>query len=144
MNDVKRLARWTGWCDPCETDRPLVLTETGRGLRSWLRGTGQEDRDLTLTCVVCGAWQDVPYDEADDPDVDPRPLPAIAAVQPLGVHHIVLVSAPEVYPAEPGVPGPRPAPPIATDEFTLALVSAGLDLLTADRQTTTRRSTTAA
>jgi hypothetical protein len=67
VNDVKRLARWTGWCDPCEIERPLVLTEAGeRGVRAWLRGIGPEDRTLTLTCVVCGSWQDVPHYE-DEP-----------------------------------------------------------------------------
>ncbi|MBK5305925.1 MAG: hypothetical protein JJD92_04475 [Frankiaceae bacterium] len=135
MNDVKRLARWDGWCDPCEIERPLILTETGRGLRAWLRGTGREDRLLTLICGVCGEWQAVPYDEPDVPESELHPRAPIAATQPVGVHQIVLCSVESTaYPIEPSTPGPRTPPPIRTDEFTLALVSAGLDLVSAGRR----------
>ena len=71
MSDVKLLAAWDGWCDPCASERPLVLVEIGpRGLRSWLHGVGSEDRTLSLTCRVCGQWQLVPQLEEDDEPVE--------------------------------------------------------------------------
>jgi hypothetical protein len=67
VSDVKLLATWDGWCDPCGTERPLVLVEIGpRGVRAWLGGVGTEDRTLHLTCRVCGQWQAVPQLEEDD------------------------------------------------------------------------------
>lgn len=104
MSDVKVLARWDGWCDPCEVERPLVLTETGeRGLRAWLRGVGAEDRALTLTCGVCGAWQVVPRDEADDSA--PAVLPdLLVAIRRLGAHSVTVHTP--AYPAE-ALPAPR-------------------------------------
>ena len=93
MTNVKRVASWTGWCDPCETERPLVLTETGeRGIFAWLRGIGPEDRSLTLTCRVCGEWQLVPYDEADVDEAIEAPAPApLVAVTPVGTRHVLPV-----------------------------------------------------
>ena len=71
MSDVKVLARWNGWCDPCDVDRPLLLAEHGpRGVGAWLHGVGIEDRTLHLTCGVCGQWQAVPQLEEDDPLTD--------------------------------------------------------------------------
>jgi hypothetical protein len=83
VSDVKLLAAWDGWCDPCATERPLVLVEIGpRGLRSWLHGVGSEDRTLSLTCRVCGQWQLVPHLEEDDEPVEAAvdtPAAAVAA-----------------------------------------------------------------
>lgn len=94
MTDVKLLARWDGWCDPCETERPLVLTETGpRGLRAWMHGVGAEDRELTLTCGVCGEWQAVAHDEEDDVAEALAPLEPIAAVRRLGARQVVVRTA---------------------------------------------------
>jgi hypothetical protein len=136
MSNVKLLARWNGWCDPCETERPLALTETGEhGVRAWLRGVGAEDRTLTLTCGVCGEWQDVPFDEEDD---EPLEIAASAttALQPLGARQVVLCAVP--YPAE-AVPAPRAeddAKPTATiavyrrnEDDVLELLTEGLDLI---------------
>ena len=90
MSDVTVLARWTGWCDPCETERPLVLTETGeRGLRAWLRGAGPQDRELTLTCGVCGEWQTVPHDEDDLEEEGPLSS-VLTAFRPLGARQVVV------------------------------------------------------
>ena len=125
MTDVKLLARWNGWCDPCETERPLVLTETGqRGMRAWLHGIGAEDRTLTLTCAVCGEWQQVPADEDDLPDETPAPSPVVA-LHALGAHAVVVHSAVPGRPSEPTRPGR------ATDRSTeaLGLVAEGLDLI---------------
>lgn len=70
MTDVKAIAAWTGWCDPCGAERPLSLTEAGpRGLRAWARGISWEDRELGLYCRVCGVHQVVPLHEEDDPPV---------------------------------------------------------------------------
>jgi hypothetical protein len=130
VNDVKLLARWTGWCDPCETERPLVLTETGeRGLTAWLRGVGPEDRALRLTCLVCGEWQDVPHDEPDVEELVELDLAPIIAVRPVGVRQIVLSDTPArtpyaVYP----LPAPRP---VTDDPDTaLELMASDLDLIT--------------
>jgi hypothetical protein len=137
MSKVKLLARWNGWCDPCETERPLLLTETGElGLRAWLRGVGPEDRSLLLTCAVCGEWQDVPFDEEDDPVVVVAASAAVA-VQPLGVRQVVVRLAAVPYPADP-IPSPRRASARAgvagyrrSQQDVLELLSEGLDLLTA-------------
>jgi hypothetical protein len=126
VTDVKLLARWDGWCDPCETERPLVLTETGeRGLRAWLHGIGHEDRELTLTCGVCGEWQAVPYDEEDVPEV--APVEPIAAVVPLGVAHIVVRTAVLTPARLHSVPSARRSPDLP--DSTLELLSEGLDLI---------------
>ena len=110
-DSVRRVASWDGWCSPCGLERPLVLCERGpRGLRAWVRGVGPEDRTLVLSCVVCGAGQLVPRDEADDPEV-------------------VLTAEPEA-PAEAGVEDdraePAPAERLAPRAATAALPAAGL------------------
>jgi hypothetical protein len=140
VSDVKRLARWSGWCDPCGTERPLVLTETGeRGLRAWLHGIGYEDRALTLTCAVCGEWQTVDHDEEDLVDeatpavaaVPPAPLPVgspVAAVRPFGTSQVVLWTPPaRPYP----VVVPRPRSFAAAPDTALELVAEGYDLISA-------------
>lgn len=125
MSDVKRLARWTGWCDPCETERPLVLTETGqRGVRAWLRGIGHEDRKLTLTCGVCGEWQDVPHDEADVVEVRTAP---VVAPHPIGAHQVVVRAV--TFTPYPVTPLPAPRVPVSDTHTTLELVAEGLDLI---------------
>jgi hypothetical protein len=69
VGDVKLLSRWDGWCDPCGTERPLLLTARGEfGPRAWLSGVGMEDRTLVLTCGVCGEWQLCPWDEEFPPE----------------------------------------------------------------------------
>jgi hypothetical protein len=131
VNDVKRLASWTGWCDPCETERPLILTETGeRGIRAWLRGVGAEDRQLTLTCRVCGEWQLVSYDEPDiEDDVALAPSPLVA-LRPVGERQIVLTRVKRFapYPVVP-LPTPRRHAGAPTD-ISLELIAEGLDLVT--------------
>ena len=125
MSDVKRLARWTGWCDPCETERPLILTETGeRGIRAWLRGIGPDDRTLTLICGVCGSWQHVPHDEDDDAETMTSP---ITAVRPLGAHQLVVRAV--SFAPYPGEPIPVPRVPIEDEHTTLDLLAQGLDLV---------------
>jgi len=125
VTDVKLLARWTGWCDPCETERPLVLTETGpRGLRAWLRGVGAEDRTLTLTCGVCGEWQDVPHDE-DDVLVDEPASSPVAAVHPLGAHQVVIAA----FAPYPSAPAPRTPSASERSDTALGLLAEGLDLI---------------
>ena len=128
MGNVKLLARWVGWCDPCETERPLVLTETGeRGPRAWFRGVGAEDRDLTLTCGVCGEWQDVPHEDEDD-DLDTAallPSSPLVAVRPLGARQVVLSSPATTTPTE-AEPTSRDAD---GDDEALGLLVDGLDLI---------------
>jgi hypothetical protein len=127
VTDVKLLARWDGWCDPCETERPLVLTETGqRGVRAWLRGIGHEDRELTLTCGVCGEWQAVTHDEQDLPEVG-APLAPIAAVTPLGVSSIVVRTAVLTPARLTSMPAGRT---VDLPDATLELLAEGLDLIT--------------
>ena len=125
MSDVKRLARWNGWCDPCETERPLVLTEAGeRGVRAWLRGVGHEDRSLKLTCCCCGEWQEIPPAEED---LAEAPAAPIVALQPVGTRQIVVrPPAAAVYPAAP-VPTARVA--VNDTRTTLHLVTEGFDLI---------------
>ncbi|MDX6199378.1 MAG: hypothetical protein QOJ79_2529 [Actinomycetota bacterium] len=130
MKDVKTLASWTGWCDPCETERPLILTETGeRGLAAWLRGVGDEDRSLTLTCRVCGEWQLVPYDEPDVTD-DEQPAAPLVALRPIGQRQIVLTK-PKAFTPYPVVPLPAPRRRAQADaDMSLDLLTQGLDLIT--------------
>ena len=128
MSDVKLRARWSGWCDPCETERPLVLTETGeRGLAAWLRGVGPEDRALRLTCAVCGEWQDVPHDE-ESAEVIQLPEAPLVAVRPVGTRQVVVMGAP-TFPPYPVLPLPAPRPAEDPRDVTLALVASDLDLL---------------
>jgi hypothetical protein len=131
VTDVKLLARWNGWCDPCEVERPLVLTETGqRGLRAWLRGVGYEDRTMTLTCGVCGEWQDVAHDE---PDVDaPTPAPSISPVTllQLGTRQVVVVRPAPPRTLATHFPAPRPSIHVSRPDDVLQLLSEGLELIT--------------
>jgi hypothetical protein len=91
MTDVKAIASWDGWCDPCGTERPLVLTEAGpRGLRAWLRGISWEDRSLGLYCRVCGEHQVVPLREEDDPVVVAPPSPLVVSLTRLGISAVTL------------------------------------------------------
>lgn len=149
MNDVRLIARWDGWCDPCETERPLLLTESGqRGLRAWLHGVGAEDRALILTCAVCGEWQAIDHDEADldepisYPTISPaalhrfgvrqiivsQPTAPVAVspitLHPLGTRHVVLSLD---GPAR-SVPAPRRAA-TAEGDATMALLAEGFDLI---------------
>lgn len=130
VSDVRVLARWSGWCDPCETERPLILTESGeRGLRAWLHGVGHEDRALTLTCGVCGSWQSVDHDDEDDVLDDAAPSP-LAALHSLGARQLVLVPAAapfQTYPKD--VPRAIVTMPATSPEATLDLVAEGLDLI---------------
>lgn len=113
---VRVLDRWTGFCLACRHDeRPLVLTLAGAsGLRSWLDGAGWHDRDLHLTCEVCGYREPVPWDEADDPqpvsdwrDLEPPVLTAVPVAVPVPVPVPVTVPAP----APAAAPAARTAPP---------------------------------
>ncbi len=68
---VRVLSRWDGFCLACRVDRPLVLTMTGPGgVKSWWNGVGWYDRDLHLTCGLCGRVEPVTWDQADDPEAD--------------------------------------------------------------------------
>lgn len=139
MTDVKLLAAWDGWCDPCETERPLALTEHGdRGLRAWMRGVGVEDRSLVLTCRVCGQWQSVPQLEEDDPEVvvAQREVPRILATALLPARRsIVVAMTPPAKPAAITLPAPRSAyPKVVTtsrtpDDALLSLLVEGLDVV---------------
>lgn len=65
------LAFYTGYCAGCAQDRPLVLVEHGpRGARSWLAGSGAEDRTLSYCCRLCGRDEHVPLTEAEDAAYD--------------------------------------------------------------------------
>jgi hypothetical protein len=143
MSDVKLLALWEGWCDPCATERPLALTEHGqRGLRAWLSGVGTDERTLVLACEVCGQWQSVPqYDEDDEPGTteaaDNGPLITSTGL----VIGRSVVIAPAVHAAPAGAPVTTfqlPTPrrtdtPIratrATSTTLLTLVSEGFDVV---------------
>lgn len=107
MTDVKAIAGWTGWCDPCGTERPLSLTETGpRGLLAWLRGVSWEDRELGLYCRCCGQHQVVPLHEAEDPEVVVvARLDLLGALTRVGTGSVVL--ARPVRAAGPDVPVAR-------------------------------------
>ncbi|MDT7545255.1 MAG: hypothetical protein QOE99_1365 [Actinomycetota bacterium] len=135
MTDVKLLARWNGWCDPCEVERPLVLTEAGqRGLRAWLRGIGHEDRTLTLTCGVCGEWQDIPHDEADVEEPTTAPSISPVTLLLLGTRQVVVrtarVEAPVDLPLATVTQLPAPRAAIRNNNDVLELLSEGLDLIT--------------
>lgn len=131
MSDVKVLARWVGWCDPCETERPLVLTESGQhGLRAWLRGVGHEDRTLTLTCLLCGEWQLIDHDEEDGYD-DAPVISALASFRPVGGRQVVVrraISSFSGYPAEP-IPSPRADVDMDLPDSSLDLLAEGFDLI---------------
>ena len=130
MNDVKLLATWSGWCDPCETERPLILTETGeRGIAAWLRGIGAEDRSLKLTCRVCGEWQEVPYDEPDVEDVAELASSPLVALRPVGQRQIV-VSKTKAFSPYPVVPLPAPRRRADDMAVSLELLSEGFELVT--------------
>jgi len=135
VSDVKLLAKWTGWCDPCETERPLLLTRTGEhGLRAWLRGVGDEDRELRLTCRVCGEWQDVGWeDEEVEEAVVVVPDVTIVALRTVGTRQVTVARRSfAAYPLE-AVPTPRAAAPVEydapTDEALLDLLEEGVDLI---------------
>lgn len=75
MSSFAVVARWSGFCRPCGTERPLVLTELGpHGVRAWLAGYDAEDRALSYCCEVCGTVEHVPATEALDLAYD-RTLP---------------------------------------------------------------------
>jgi hypothetical protein len=91
MTDVKAIAAWTGWCDPCGTERPLSLTEAGpRGFVAWVRGISWEDRELGLYCRVCGVHQVVPLHEEDDPVVVITVPELLAALTRVGLSTVTL------------------------------------------------------
>lgn len=125
MTDVKLLALWTGWCDPCGEERPLALTEHGpRGLRAWLRGVGTEDRGLLLACQLCGIGQPVPASESDDRELAVPPLTDSVQTPELVAPRAPLVRA-ITTPSAVELPSPRPA----DVDRTLDLLAEGLDVL---------------
>jgi hypothetical protein len=135
VSEVKLLAKWTGWCDPCETERPLLLTRTGEhGLRAWLRGVGDEDRALRLTCRVCGEWQDVAWDEEDvEETVVVVPEATIIALHTVGAQQVTVARrSVAAYPLE-ALPAARVAPAVEydapSDEALLDLLEGGVDLI---------------
>lgn len=109
---VSRVAGWDGWCSPCQReDRPLVVTRGGpAGLLAWIAGIGDDDRNLLLTCRVCGEWQHVPAREEDDPEVvleeevDAEVRSAVAAI----VQDARTAPAPLAAP----LPAPVPVQPV--------------------------------
>lgn len=132
VTTVKLLALWVGWCDPCHVERPLALTEHGsHGLRAWLRGVAAEDRHLVLACEVCGQWQPVPGDEADDPE----PLAAPAGAAEVAVDETrpplpSMASLPAAVTATRCVVVPAPRQSAAQEQSqVLDLVAVGLDIL---------------
>ncbi len=121
MSDVKVIARWDGWCQPCETQRPLVLTAWGaRGPLAWLRGIGPEDRALNLYCRVCGVHQFVPQDEADDPEIVFTAIDLLLAVNRVGLTSVA-VAAPRAAPVV-VVPSPRRITTVVGPRPTVAAV----------------------
>lgn len=118
---VGTVASWPGWCSPCHReDRPLVLTRSGpAGVRAWLRGLGDDDRCLLLTCRLCGQWQVVPLREEDDPVilVEDETYDAVADL----LRAASAVPAPPVVPVVPAVP--VLAPVLAAAELTADLPS---------------------
>ena len=140
MTDVKVLAKWNGWCDPCEVERPLVLTEHGRrGARAWLSGIHHEDRGLHLTCLVCGLYQVVVRHEDDDPEVEVAPptVPLILATALRPARSVVIANTPtKASPA--ALPAPRrPRPIVLTvqqhEASVLSLLAEGFDVVSAGR-----------
>ena len=142
VTDVKVLADWSGWCDPCEVERPLVLTEHGRrGVRAWLSGIHHEDRTLHLTCRVCGLYQVVARLEEDDPEVDVAPptVPLILATALRPARSVVVASKPAGPKPDPAdLPAPRrPRPMVLTvkqhEASVLSLLAEGFDVVPAGR-----------
>lgn len=142
MTDVKVLASWSGWCDPCEVERPLVLTEHGRrGVRAWLSGIHHEDRGLHLTCRVCGIYQVVVRLEEDDPEVEVAPptVPLILATALRPARSVVVASKPAGAPrTATALPAPRrPRPMVLTvqqhEASVLSLLADGFDVVSAGR-----------
>ena len=71
MSTYKLVATWSGFCAPCDTERPLLLVEEGpRGLRAWWGGVGAEQRTLSYACGVCGWTEHVPATEDEDAAYD--------------------------------------------------------------------------
>ena len=138
MTDVKVLASWSGWCDPCDVERPLVLTEHGRrGARAWLSGIHHEDRGLHLTCRVCGVYQVVPRLEEDDPEVEVSApsVPLILATALRPARSVIVASKPALPAALPAPRAPRPL--VLTvpqhEASLLALLAEGFDVVSAGR-----------
>jgi hypothetical protein len=138
VSDVKLLALWDGWCDPCGTERPLALTEHGdHGLRAWMRGVGIEDRSLVLACKVCGQWQSVPRFEEDDPEVvvARTEVPRILATALLPARRSIVVATAAPAPKAITLPAPRSAYPTVVqtsrtpDDALLCLLGEGLDVV---------------
>lgn len=120
MTDVKAIAAWTGWCDPCGTERLLSLTEAGpRGFLAWVRGISWEDRELGLYCRVCGVHQHVPLHEEDDPVVTLAVAVLLTAPTRVGVSSVTLVR-----PAPTAPTAPTAATEAATPDVTVRLVPA--------------------
>ena len=132
MSDVKLLALWDGWCDPCGLERPLALTEHGpRGVRAWLTGVGIEDRSLVLACEVCGQWQAVPQLEEDDPEVAETAVPPILATAILPSRFSIVLVPADRPEARRDVPEPRGAGADTTEAALLSLLADGLDVVSA-------------
>lgn len=127
MQTVKQIGAWSGWCSPCQTERPLSLTETGpRGVRAFLAGRGADDRTLLLTCRVCGRGQDVPRDAAQDVTsvVLHQPDPRVVRLPEVGPSAVVVLDVPA--PRTLAQPATAPVDE-ASDERSLALLLEGWD-----------------
>jgi hypothetical protein len=136
--DVKAIAGWDGWCDPCGTERPLVLTEAGpRGLRAWTRGASWEDRELGLYCRVCGEHQVVPLQEEDDAEVLLAAVPdLLVALTRTGASAVVLtlpspVAEPTATTSAPAAPVPAPRRSASPTSIALTDGETALDLVAA-------------